>query len=120
MEDPEKTGSLISRDAHGLLVKKPQAVEHSRKKMTDPFVIENYFDLLYEQLEVLKLFDKPGLIWNLDETSVCTDLNPRSLGKEKNYILEQKEEATLVIFKPLNVWTSLIPGVGEESYPNIS
>lgn len=39
----------------------------------DPFIINNYSQLLGKSLDELNLRDKPHLIWNLDESSFCTD-----------------------------------------------
>lgn len=137
---PGEDWFLNFKKRHGLSIKKPQAVEFSRKKMTDPFVIQTYFDLLYKQLEDLNLFDKPELIWNLDETSVCTDPSKTKIVGQKGKSCSRttggcgKENITclaavsaagnkaspLVIFKGLNVWSSWIPDIGEESYPNMS
>ncbi|CAK1601220.1 unnamed protein product [Parnassius mnemosyne] len=54
-------------------IKKPQPVEHIRRKMIDPFVISEFFALLEEKLAHLNLLEKPDLIWNLDETSLSLD-----------------------------------------------
>ncbi|CAG5052763.1 unnamed protein product [Parnassius apollo] len=70
-----KTGNdwfLSFRKRHKLSIKKPQPIEYLRKRMTDPFVIHEYFTLLGSTLEKLNLND-PHRIWNLDETSVCLD-----------------------------------------------
>ncbi|KAI4472050.1 homeobox-like domain superfamily [Holotrichia oblita] len=56
-----------------LSIKKPQAVEYPRKKMTDPFIVYRYFSLLKSTLDQLELHDKPNRIWNLDETSFSHD-----------------------------------------------
>lgn len=56
-----------------LSIKKPQPVEYLRKKMTDPFVIYEYFNLLEKTIRELNLKDDPKRIWNLDETSLCLD-----------------------------------------------
>lgn len=61
------------RKRHGLSIKKPQPVEYVRKKMTDPFVVSEFFTLLKKTLTDYDLFEKPGLIWNLDETSLSLD-----------------------------------------------
>ncbi|CAG5044149.1 unnamed protein product [Parnassius apollo] len=60
------------RQRHNLSIKKPQAVEYVRRKMTDPFVIHEYFALLQKTFRDLNLTD-PKRIWNLDETSICLD-----------------------------------------------
>jgi len=41
--------------------------------MTDPFIVSEYFDLLKEELDKLGIGDCSTQIWNLDETSICTD-----------------------------------------------
>ncbi|CAG4987045.1 unnamed protein product [Parnassius apollo] len=61
------------RKRHRLSIKKAQPVEFVRRKMTDPFVIGEYFNLLENTLKDLDLFESPQLIWNLDETSLCLD-----------------------------------------------
>ncbi|CAH2102386.1 unnamed protein product [Euphydryas editha] len=61
------------RKRHRLSIKKAQAVEFVRRKMTDPFVIAEYFDLLENTLRDFNLFESPQVIWNLDETSMCLD-----------------------------------------------
>ncbi|XP_072930580.1 uncharacterized protein [Epargyreus clarus] len=58
---------------HNLSIKKPQPVEYLRKKMTDPFIISEYFKLLEQTLLELNLTDDPKRVWNLDETSLCLD-----------------------------------------------
>lgn len=60
------------RKRHQLSIKKPQSVEYIRKRMTDPFVIDEYFTLLKEVLLELNITE-PERIWNLDETSICLD-----------------------------------------------
>uniref|UniRef100_A0A2A4K184 HTH psq-type domain-containing protein n=1 Tax=Heliothis virescens TaxID=7102 RepID=A0A2A4K184_HELVI len=60
------------RKRHNLSIKKPQPVEYLRKKMTDPFIIHEYFTLLEKTLLELNI-SNPKQIWNLDETSVCLD-----------------------------------------------
>lgn len=122
-----------------LSIKKPQALEYSRKKMTDPFVIQDYFDLLYQQLTELNLFEKPSHIWNLDETSVCTDPSKTKVVGEKGKSCSRtiggsgKENITclvavnaaggkappLVIFKGKNVWSSWVPEE-DDLYSNMS
>lgn len=58
---------------NGLSIKKPQAVEISRRKASDPFIVYAYFDLLEQVAEELGLQNKPDKIYNLDETSICQD-----------------------------------------------
>lgn len=42
---PNEDWWLLFSKRHNLSIKKPQMVEHSRKKVLDPFIIYNYFDL---------------------------------------------------------------------------
>ncbi|CAI6355815.1 unnamed protein product [Macrosiphum euphorbiae] len=58
---------------HKLSLKKPQVVENARKKACDPFIIYNYFYLLWETMTDLGIVNRPDRIWNLDETSFCLD-----------------------------------------------
>ena len=61
------------RKRHNLSIKKPQSVEYARKKMTDPFVVQEYFQLLRKALYELQLYAKPDQICNMDETSFSMD-----------------------------------------------
>lgn len=63
---------VLFRKRHNLSIKKPQPVEYLRKRMTDPFVIHEYFVLLEKTLKELNITDATR-IWNLDETSVSLD-----------------------------------------------
>lgn len=58
---------------HRLSLKKPQAVEIARKNASDPFLINEYFDILQTVLSENDLHDKPEQIFNLDETYFCLD-----------------------------------------------
>lgn len=49
----------------------------ARAKASDPVVLEGYFDMLEECLKENKIFDKPGFIFNCDETGI--PLNPRCM-----------------------------------------
>ncbi|CAG5025126.1 unnamed protein product [Parnassius apollo] len=69
---------LSFRKRHKLSIKKPQPIEYLRKRMTDPFVIHEYFTLLGSTLEKLNLND-PHKIWNLDESYVCLDPTKRKV-----------------------------------------
>lgn len=109
---------------HNLSIKVPQAVEFSRKKMTDPFVIGDYFKLLKSTLDELELNDLPHRIWNLDETSLSMDPTKTKIvgakgvacsrvtsgpGKENVTILSTvnasgEKAPPLIIFKGKFVW----------------
>lgn len=70
---PGEVWFLGFKKRHRLSVKKPQPVEYARKKVLDPFLIYGYFDNLEKSIRDLGLENKPHRIWNLDETSFCTD-----------------------------------------------
>ncbi|CAG5013806.1 unnamed protein product [Parnassius apollo] len=58
---------------HKLSLKRPQAVEMSRKVACDPFIVNEYFDNLDGVLSELNLKGRPDKIWNLDESSFGKD-----------------------------------------------
>ncbi|CAK1581201.1 unnamed protein product [Parnassius mnemosyne] len=58
---------------HNLSLKRPQAVEMSRKVTCDPFIVNEYFDTLDGVLSELNLKGRPDKIWNLDESSFGKD-----------------------------------------------
>ncbi|CAG4954999.1 unnamed protein product [Parnassius apollo] len=92
--------------------------------MTDPFIIHEYFQLLGNTLADLNLFDRPDLIWNLDETSLCLDPSKTKVvgavnkpccsatfgsGKENITVLAAanaagQKIAPLIVFKGQYVW----------------
>ncbi|KAL0819258.1 hypothetical protein ABMA28_008498 [Loxostege sticticalis] len=112
------------RKRHRLSIKKAQPVEYVRKKMTDPFFIFEYFELLEKTLIELDLIDKPQNVWNLDETSLCLDPTRTKVvgainkpcarttygsGKENITVLaganaEGKKLPPLIVFKGKFVW----------------
>ena len=80
---PGEDWFLGFKQRHNLSVKKPQNVEYARKRMTDPFVVNAYFDLLLSCLNDLELHSKPENVWNLDETSICVDPSKTKVVGEK-------------------------------------
>lgn len=62
-----------------LSLKKPQAVEMSRKAACDPFIIDEYFNTLQSCINELNLTFNPERIWNLDESSFSKDPEKRKL-----------------------------------------
>lgn len=70
---PGEDWFLNFKKRHRLSLKKPEAVEYARRKALDPFIINTYFDLLHELISTYSLDKKPKQIYNLDETSFCTD-----------------------------------------------
>lgn len=61
------------RARNNLSIKKPQSVEMARKNAKDPFIVYEYFDILEKVVEELGLSQEPQRIYNLDETSICSD-----------------------------------------------
>lgn len=119
---------------NNMSIKKPQAVEYSRKKVCDPFIIQGYFDMLHKVLTDLDIGDKPHRIWNMDETSFSND--PRktkvvglkgyaatrttsSSGRENTSVLitcnaNGDKGPPLIIYKGKNVWNEWI---SKDAYP---
>ncbi|KAE9523029.1 hypothetical protein AGLY_016660 [Aphis glycines] len=119
-----------------LSIKKPQIVEHTRKKACDPFLIYGYFDLLWKTLVELNLIHRPDRVWNLDETSFCHDPSKTKIvggigisttrtthgsGRDNTSVLMacsaiDQKGPPLIIFKGKSVWdkwvgeTSIFPG----------
>lgn len=137
---PGKDWFILFRKRHRLSVKKPQSVEYARKKQTDPFIINDYFNLLHSTLEKFNLFNRPHLVWNLDETSICTDPSKTKVvgakgkpcsrttggsGKENITCLvaasaSGEKSPPLVIFKGLNLWTNWVPEPKENDCPDMT
>lgn len=122
---------------HNLSIKKPQAVELSRKKAQDPFVINKYFDLLEKSIQDMDLGGKPHNMWNLDESSFSFDPSKTRIvgargvaatrtvsgpGRENMSVLLACSAAgdkcpPLFIFKGKNLWDKWIPAKNEEGFP---
>lgn len=137
---PGKDWFILFRKRNHLAIKKPQSVEYVRKKQTDPFIINEYFNLLGTTLQRLSLVDKPHLVWNLDETSMCTDPSKTKVVGEKGIPSSRttggtgKENFTclvaayanggkaapLVIFKGLNLWSNWVPESKDNKCPNMT
>ncbi|PZC77478.1 hypothetical protein B5X24_HaOG203356 [Helicoverpa armigera] len=124
------------RKRHGLSIKKAQPVEYVRRKMTDPFVISDYFDLLKKTLHDLNLVENPNSIWNLDETSLCLDptktkvvgqknkpcaRTPYGSGKENITVLagasaSGRKLPPLIVFKGKFVWDQWMADLNDSDY----
>lgn len=124
---------------HKLSIKKPQSVEYARKKMTDPFVINEHFDLLESTLKELSLQNKPQNIWNLDESSFCHDPSKTKIlgdrgkpssrtvaspGRENTTVLSAVSASglkapPLIVYKGKNIWDAWIPAE-EDSFEGMS
>ncbi|CAG4950882.1 unnamed protein product [Colias eurytheme] len=122
------------RKRHGLSIKKPQPIEHVRRQMTDPFIIEEYFNLLEKVLLDLDLINRPSQVWNLDETSVSLDPSKTKVvgkmgkassrttfgtGKENITVLTAVNAngaklTPLIVFKGKYVWNQWIADVKNE------
>lgn len=119
---------------HSLSIKKPQSVELSRKKATDPFIIQKYFDILFATINELGLENKPHRIWNIDETSFVSDPKKTKIvglrgfastrttataGKDNTTVLFSSNAAggkgpPFIIYKGKNTWSEW---TSEEAYP---
>lgn len=127
------------RKRHGLSIKKAQPVEFIRRKMTDPFVIDEYFKLLKNTLTDLNLFENPDLIWNLDETSLCLDPSKTKVvgqinkpcsrttygsGKENITVLagvsaSGKKLPPLIIYKGKFIWDKWMAEIDSQDYVDV-
>lgn len=125
---------MAFKKRHNLAVKKPQAVENSRKKACNPWVIYSYYELLKNTMDELGLHNKPSQIWNLDETSFskgpsktkvvglrgyASTRTIASPGKDNTTVLLGCSAAgdktpPLIIFKGKNLWNEW---TSEEYYP---
>jgi DDE superfamily endonuclease/helix-turn-helix, Psq domain len=134
METPFKNGRpgtkwfLRFKLKHGLSLKQPQSVEYARKKILDPFIIYEYFDMLTEVMTKYDLLDKPAQIYNLDESSFCSDPTKDKVlgavnepcsrttygtGKENTTVLFAcsafgQKMPPLIVFKAKNVWDTWV------------
>ena len=115
------------KNRNNLFIKKPQAVEVARKKASDPFLVNEFCDLLEGILEQQKL--NGDQIWNLDETSFCQDPGKSKIvglkgfqatrttsspGRDNTTVLfacnSFGEKVTpLIIFKGTYLWNTWLP-----------
>lgn len=134
---PGEDWFLNFKRRHNLSIKKPQSVEYARKKNLDPFLIYNYFDLLENTINQLGLQERPSQIWNLDESSFCTDPSKTKIvgqrgapstrtisgtGKQNTTVLmccsaTGEKAPPLIIFKGKHVWEQWTAPPGTE-FPN--
>lgn len=91
---PGKDWFISFKERNNLSIKKPQAVEHARKKAVDPFIIYSYFDLLKDTLNKLGLRNKPSAIWNLDETSFSKDPSKTKIVSRKGHAATRTVSST--------------------------
>lgn len=102
----------------------------------DPFVIEEYFVLLRNTLDELKLQDTPEQIWNLDVTNFSLDPSKTKLvgkkrvsssrttagsGRDNTTVLIAVNSAghkppPLIVFKGRNIWNEWV-APQNESFP---
>ena len=55
-------------------VKQPSALEKTRKlAASDPRIIYGFYDILEQTLNKLNISDRPGCIWNVDESNLYID-----------------------------------------------
>uniref|UniRef100_A0A2H1WZ62 SFRICE_041149 n=1 Tax=Spodoptera frugiperda TaxID=7108 RepID=A0A2H1WZ62_SPOFR len=119
---------------HRLSIKKPQAVEIARKKAADPFILQEFYDIVEKVIKELGLENKPERIYNIDETSYCSDpqktkvvglkgfpstRTTSSAGKTNTTVLIASNAAggkgpPIIIFKGKHVWSGW---TSDEAYP---
>lgn len=134
---PGEDWFLNFKRRHNLSLKIPQSVEFARKKNVDPFLMYDYFDLLEKTVKELGLEEKPSQIWNLDESSFCSDpsktkiVGQRGLPSTRTTSGPGKQNTTvlmccnavgvkappLIIFKGKNVWDQWVAPPATE-FPN--
>lgn len=110
-----------------LSIKKPQGVEIARKKAADPFLINEFYDLLEDIVEKQKL--SGAQIWNMDETSFCQDPGKTKIlglrgfqatrtisspGRDNTTVLFASNSLgqklqPLIIFKGTYLWNTWLP-----------
>lgn len=124
---------IAFRDRHNLSVKKPEALEVTRRTITsDPFIIHEFYDLLSSEIKRLGLDNRPDCIYNLDESGFNMDPSKSTVvtekgkpaqrviqgsGRENTTVLacvnaEGKALPPLVIFEANKFWSTW---VGDES-----
>lgn len=121
---PGEDWFLGFKKRHNLSLKKAQGVEIARRGGCNPITIQNYFTLLESTIKELNLENSPSRIWNLDETSFCTDPSKTKIVGAKNKPCTRtisapgKQNITvllaasatgekvppLIIFKGKNIW----------------
>ena len=136
---PGKDWFINFKKRHRLSIKKPQSVEMARKKVLDPFIIQEYFELLGNTLTSLELHNKPEQIWNLDESSFSTDPSKTKVvgkigvpstrttsgpGRENTTVLLACSASggkipPLIIFKGKSVWNEWV-GSKDQEFPGTS
>ena len=110
-----------------LSLKNMERLEKCRRRATsDPFIIYEFYDVLENLLKSLNIFCKPENVYNLDETSFCTDANRvkflsgvgqkaykqlEGTGRENTTVMacvsaSGKVLPPLFIFKGNNLWTN--------------
>ncbi|XP_046685094.1 uncharacterized protein LOC124370837 [Homalodisca vitripennis] len=112
---------------HKLSLKKMEPLEKARKINTsDPFLIYEFYDLLEKKIEELDIANKPSHVYNLDETSFCSDPSrvkfvsgigqkahrtQEGTGRDNTTVLGCCNAAgvvlpPLIIFQGANLWSS--------------
>ena len=58
-------------DQHNLSLKEATKLSRARYNATkNPFVVNNFYDLVEQKIKELGLEDRPDLIWNMDESGL--------------------------------------------------
>ncbi|KAB0798301.1 hypothetical protein PPYR_09294 [Photinus pyralis] len=94
----------------------------------DPFIINQYFELLKKTLHDLDLNDKPNQIWNLDELGFCLDPSKTKVVGKKGVASSRttggvgRENNTggkappIIIFKGKHIWDEWV-APDEDGFP---
>lgn len=120
---------------HRLSCKKPVKRQTVRTEQTTPEIIYGFFDLYEDTVKQLGLTDKPSQIFNLDETSLCSDPSNTKVVSEKNRAVFRNTQGTgrtntsilfcisangeklppFILYHAKHLWDIWMP---EEAYPN--
>lgn len=132
---PKKDWFIGFCKRHHLSCKKPIKRQSIRTEQTTPDVIDGFFDLYEETIKDLKLLDRPHLIFNLDETSLCSDPSNTKVVAQKNKPVFRHTHGTgrsntsilfcvsacgdklppFILYKAKNLWDAWMP---EEAFPH--
>lgn len=118
-----------------LSCKKPIKRQSVRTEQTTPEIIFGFFDLYENIVKELNLLNKPQHIFNLDETSLCSDASTTKVVSEKNKAVFRHTHGTgrsntsvlfcisaagdklppYILYKAKHLWDIWMP---EQAYPN--
>lgn len=118
---PKKDWFIGFCKRHHLSCKKPIKRQSNSREQTTAEVINGFFDLYEETVKDLKLLDGPQLIFNLDETFLCSGpsniklVAPRKkpvfrhthgTGRSNTSIIFCVSTCAFILYKTKNIWDS--------------